>query len=335
MIKLLKRLLALSVILLFIAAAWFIREFTTPQGPGGENISFEIEAGGSVAAIARDLQEQGVIRRAWPLLLAYRLFHGRASLKAGEYVLPRPFSSRDVLLAVIEGRIRLHPLTIPEGLTRMEISRHLADEYGLNTERFLAASSQTDPIRDWDNRAGDLEGYLFPETYHFPKGSSPERIVSAMVRQFRESFIPEWRRRAEELGLSIRDVVILASLIEEETALPAERPMVSAVFHNRLRIGMKLDCDPTIVYALKREGRYTGRLRTRDLRWDTPFNTYLYRGLPPGPITNPGRSSLQAALYPSGDDYLYFVSRNDGSHHFSATYREHRDAVNRYQRSRR
>ncbi len=139
------------------------------------------------------------------------------------------------------------------------------------------------------------------------------------------------RRRSDELGMSVREVVILASLVEKETSIPEERGLVSAVFHNRLNRRMKLDCDPTIIYALKQEGRFTGRLRTKDLKYDTPYNTYLYPGLPPGPICNPGRKAILAALYPAEESYLYFVSKNDGSHHFSKTLKEHLRAVRKYQ----
>jgi UPF0755 protein len=151
-----------------------------------------------------------------------------------------------------------------------------------------------------------------------------------MVAEFREVFDEDRRRRAAELGLSVRDIVTLASLIEEETALPEERPLVSAVFHNRRKIGMKLDCDPTVAYALKRAGRYTGRLLLRDLRFESPYNTYLHAGLPPGPISNPGRESLDAAMRPAAESYLYFVARGDGSHAFSRTLGEHNDAVRRF-----
>ena len=157
-------------------------------------------------------------------------------------------------------------------------------------------------------------------------------MVDAMVDQFISVFDLEWRQRAKNLGFSIREIVILASLIEEETSHPEERTLVSATFHNRLRIGMKLDCDPTIIYALKQDNAYTGRLRYRDLKLDSPYNTYIYPGLPPGPICNPGRESLKAALYPADEDYLYFVSKNDGSHQFSRTFREHQNAVNIYQK---
>jgi UPF0755 protein len=156
-----------------------------------------------------------------------------------------------------------------------------------------------------------------------------------MVSQFKEVFGEEWKRRAQEMELSIREVVILASLVEKETSVAEEKKLVSAVFHNRLQRGMKLDCDPTIIYVLKQEGRFTGRLRYKDLKLDTPYNTYLYRGLPPSPICNPGRASLQAALYPPDEDFLYFVSKNDGSHHFSRTFKEHQRAVLIYQKRRR
>ncbi len=153
-----------------------------------------------------------------------------------------------------------------------------------------------------------------------------------MVSEFKKNFDEIWQSRAREMGMTVREVVILASLIEKETSIPKERKLVSAVFHNRLKRRMKLDCDPTIIYALKQENRFTDRLRTKDLRFDTPYNTYLYPGLPPGPICNPGKESIEAALYPSPEAYLYFVSKNDGSHHFSHTLREHMRAVKKYQK---
>ena len=199
-------------------------------------------------------------------------------------------------------------------------------------DEFASASGQTEWISGWDDAATDMEGYLFPETYHFPKGTPTEKLVEAMVTQFKKTFNENWQRRADELGMTVREVVILASLIEKETSIPEERTLVSAVFHNRLRIGMKLDCDPTIIYALKQQDRFGDRLRTKDLRFDSPYNTYLYPGLPPGPICNPGQGCLEAALYPAASKYLYFVSKNDGSHHFSLTLREHLRAVQKYQK---
>ncbi len=206
------------------------------------------------------------------------------------------------------------PVAVPEGLTGEEIAALLRPGDAEGAAAFRRAFGATDLIADWDPRAKDLEGYLFPNTYHLPRKASEAEIVEAMVAEFREVFDEGRRRRAAELGLSVRDVVTLASLIEEETALPEERPLVSAVFHNRLKIGMKLDCDPTVAYALKRAGRYTGRLLLRDLKFESPYNTYLHAGLPPGPISNPGQASLDAALHPAPENYLYFVARGDGGH---------------------
>ncbi|MCP2604312.1 endolytic transglycosylase MltG [Candidatus Aminicenantes bacterium AC-708-M15] len=199
-------------------------------------------------------------------------------------------------------------------------------------EKFIEASKRTSLIREFDKEAEDLEGYLYPETYHFPKGIDVNKIIETMVSQFKRIFKDEWRKRASELGMSIREIVILASLIEKETSVPEEKPLISAVFHNRLKKGMKLECDPTIIYALKKEGKYENKIRTRDKKFDSPYNTYVYYGLPPGPICNPGKESLKAALFPASVKYLYFVSKNDGTHYFSLSLKEHNRAVRKYQK---
>jgi UPF0755 protein len=253
-------------------------------------------------------------------------------LKAGEYAIAIPDSPKNILQVLSQGSVYLHSITIPEGLIIQEIAELLDSEGFAAKQDFLQDVAETSLISSLDKDAPNLEGYLFPETYRFSKGTSSEEIVAAMVFQFTKVFSQEWIERAAELGMSIRDIVTLASLIEKETSLRKEKKIISAVFHNRLRISMKLDCDPTIIYILKLEGRFKDRLRTRDLKYDSPFNTYLYSGLPPGPIANPGRGSLEAALYPTDEKFLYFVSKNDGSHHFSQTFREHQNAVNKYQR---
>lgn len=212
----------------------------------------------------------------------------------------------------------------------MEIEDVLQAQVPGGAGSFREAFLRTDLISDWDPEARDLEGYLFPDTYRVPRKATAADLVAVMVGQFRKVFDDGLHTRAAKLGLSVRDIVTLASLIEEETSLDTERALVSAVFHNRMRIGMKLDCDPTIIYALKLEGRYMGRLLLRDLKLSSPYNTYLHAGLPPGPISNPGEPSLQAALHPARDKFLYFVSRNDGSHRFSRTLGEHLEAVREY-----
>jgi len=272
------------------------------------------------------------LRKKWSFLWGYRMFFASQSLKAGEYALPVPLSPKQVLELLIAGQVHLHSFTIAEGLTRIETAENLDESGFVDSAKFLEVTADPALISDLDPEAEDLEGYLFPETYRIPKGTSEKTIAAAMTAQFKRVFLEEWQERAEELGMSVREIVILATLIEKETSKPEERAIVSAVFHNRLHIKMKLDCDPTIVYALKQIGQYSGRLRYKDLKYDSPYNTYMYGGLPPGPIANPGGAALEAALHPADVDYFYFVSRNDGSHKFSKTLREHQNAVNKYQR---
>ena len=325
---------ALILAQLPMLAGWVWLYLERRPAPGGEPgaLLFEIEKGRSVGAIAQALRSEGIISKKTLFRLRYEFFYARRSIRAGEYQLPRSGSLRDILETLIKGRVYLHPVTIAEGLTTGEtIEAFLAAGFGPR-EEFLDVSSATDDLAGLDPRATDLEGYLFPETYLLPKGTPPREICRKMTEQFRAVFAEPWRRRASEIGLTVRQTVTLASLIEKETSLPEERRLVSAVFHNRLRVGARLDCDPTIIYVLRVKGAYAGRLHARDLKIDSRYNTYLYPGLPPGPICSPGRESLEAALYPADSDYFYFVSKNDGSHHFSRTLREHALAVARYQK---
>jgi len=310
---------------------WLYLESRPAAGPASAPVVFEVVKGKRVRSIADDLVAARILPKRTPFLLRYQLFFAPHSIKAGEYQLPAPGRAAAVLDVLVKGRIYLHAVTVPEGLTGRETFPVFAAAGFGRDEDFEAAFGLTDDIALWDPRATDLEGYLFPETYHLPKGIAAKDILLAMTGQFKEAFGESGRRRAGELGMTVREVVILASLIEKETGLAEEKKLVSAVFHNRLRLGMKLDCDPTIIYALKLEGPFEGRLRTKDLKFDSPYNTYLHAGLPPGPIANPGRESLEAALRPADADYLYFVSRNDGSHQFSRTLAEHRQAVKKYQ----
>jgi UPF0755 protein len=332
LLRIIKSLLLFTAVGFLFFSAWFSFEFYTPHKEQSGTLFLNVEKGESAATISQNLKDKGIIKRRWAFLVGYKICFPSQSLKAGEYAFMLPASLKEILSILVEGRVRLHPITIPEGLTRSEIAQHLQDFHIVDAEYFLQASEDPSPIMTLDSEADSLEGYLFPETYHFPKGIHAEEIVSSMLFQFRGVFNEEWKRRAEEIGMTIREIVILASLIEKETSLPEERELVSAVFHNRLKKGMKLDCDPTIIYALKQDGMFQGRLRTKDLKFDSPFNTYLNPGLPPGPIANPGRETLRAALYPATEDYLFFVSKNDGSHQFSRTFREHQNAVNTYQR---
>jgi UPF0755 protein len=324
--------LVVVVVIPLLLSAWFSFEFYFAPKTSPKEIFFVVKKGQGVHDIAHNLKEKGVIKNKQAFRLGYNIYYSSKSLKAGEYMFNLPMSPKDILRMLTDGKVYLHSLTIPEGLTRREIARHLESLHFTDEEEFLAASSKTKIISSLDKEAKNLEGYLFPETYHFPKGISAQKIISTLVSQFKDVFSEGWKKRASEIEMTPREVVILASLIEKETFLSEEKKVVSAVFHNRLRIRMKLDCDPTIIYALKEEGSFKGRLLKRHLKLESPYNTYRNRGLPPGPICSPGRGSLEAALYPAQEKYLYFVSKKDGSHHFSSSFRDHQNAVRRYRK---
>jgi UPF0755 protein len=332
-LKVIKRALLALVIFVGIFAAWLSDESDVRSRGTPRKVFVEIERGKGVRPIARLLKEKGIIPKKGPFLLEYQLFFFPRGLKAGEYQFSAPLKITEVLHELIEGRVFLHPLTVPEGLTADEIATIPALLNFGREEDFLGAFGETEDLATWDPKARNLEGYLYPETYHFAKGTTAREIARTMVAQFQYVFGKPWLARANEMGLLPRDVVTLASLIEKETSLPEEKKLVSAVFHNRLRLGMKLDCDPTIIYALKQKKSYQGRLTYKDLKLESPYNTYLHPGLPPGPICNPGKDSLEAALYPAKEDYLYFVSRNDGSHAFSRSFTEHQNAVRKFQKN--
>lgn len=332
--RILKAVLTLAVVAILVAFVWLVRTLYHPVSfPEGRAV-FEVERGTGVATVGEALAERGLIKSKLAFLALYRLFFHPETIKAGEYAVSSPARSKDLLEMLVRGKVLLHSVTIPEGLTALEICplfEHLVAE---GRDDFAASLRDTELVTDLDPEATDLEGYLFPETYLFPRGVSAREAIGTMVGQFRTVMNGLWPARPPNLRLSLRQAVILASLIEKETSIGDEKRLVSAVFHNRLRRGMKLDCDPTIIYALKLAGSYEGRLSKNHLSLDSPYNTYRYAGLPPGPICNPGREALQAALFPAAADYLYFVSRNDGSHEFSRTYSEHLAAVRRYQQGR-
>ncbi len=324
-------LLEIAVVLGLIGSAggvgWFVLESRAPDGAGRGITVFEIEKGQSVRAVAESLKERGLIRKAAPFILRYKLFYKSKNLKAGEYAVSSGGGTKAILEMLLRGKIYLHPVTIPEGLTAVEtFGLFLAGSFGTR-ETFEAAFKNTTGIVLLDPAAPDLEGYLFPETYRLPKGTTAAEILTGMTAQFKDVFGPAERKQAAEIGLSPRQVVTLASLIEKETGRAEEKPLVSAVFHNRLRLGMKLDCDPTVIYALKRDGTFARPLQLRDLSYESPYNTYMVKGLPPGPICNPGRTSLEAALRPAPADFLYFVAKREGGHVFSRTMKEHLAAV--------
>jgi UPF0755 protein len=291
----------------------------------------EIPNGVGSRAIGRRLVAAGVIRDEPTYRIALWQSGAARRLKAGEYRFDRPMTPLEVIDKIARGDVVLLTLTFREGLTVQEMAR-VFERGGVGTaSEFARAARDVSGIADLDPAARDLEGYLFPDTYSFPRKTDASRVVRAMVDRFRQMLTPEVKAAAEGRGLSVRQLVTLASIVEKETGRPDERPMVAAVYANRLKIGMALQCDPTVIYALQRAGQYTGNLRREDLMLESPYNTYRYPGLPPGPIAAPGKGSLEAAARPADADYLYFVSRNDGSHEFARTLDEHNRNVQKYQ----
>ncbi|MCP2604621.1 endolytic transglycosylase MltG [Candidatus Aminicenantes bacterium AH-873-B07] len=331
--KIFKLIILFAILLILFFIIWFYLGYYFPYKGENKSKIIEIKKGLHVKAIAEELRKEKIIRNSRAFLIGYKIFFKNKSLKAGEYLFSFPISSHQVLDKLIKGEILLHLITIPEGLIIEEIAAIYEKKIGILKQEFIKATKNTNLIKEIDSKAKDLEGYLFPETYHFPRKISANKIVETMILQFKKIFNNEWKKRALDLGMSIREVVILASLIEKETSIKEEKPLISAVFHNRLARGMKLECDPTIIYALKKEGKYKNKIRTKDKSFDSPYNTYVYYGLPPGPICNPGKDSLKAALFPAPVKYLYFVSKNDGTHYFSFNLKEHNKAVQKYQKT--
>ncbi|MDX2445658.1 MAG: endolytic transglycosylase MltG [Desulfobacterales bacterium] len=278
--------------------------------------------------IASQLEGAGIIKDSLRFKLFARFKGYDKRIKAGEYRLSNALSPKQVLEIMVSGKVALYRITIPEGYNLAQIAG-IVSEMGF-TEEPVFIQSATDPeiVNALGVNAGSLEGYLFPDTYYFPKGLPLNEILGIMVNRFREIFSAEWQERARQMDMSVHQVVTLASIIEKETGAAFERPLIASVFHNRLAKGMRLSSDPTVIYGIK---DFNGNLTRKHLTTQTPYNTYLNKGLPPGPIANPGLASLEAALYPAETDFFYFVSKKDSTHQFSTTFKEHNQAVRKYQ----
>lgn len=333
---------ALTAALLVAVALYFGARVTTGvvmaaldtpfDGNAGVPVVTVIEAGASAAEVAALLQEKGVIRSARSLRWWLRLSGTAGGVHTGHYRFQGPATLRQVSEAITRGRVLLEMVTVREGATRWQVVEALsAAGFGTYGEAW-EATGDVSLIADLDAEATDLEGYLFPDTYSAPHDTRAEDLVHMMVAQFRAVWTDERARRAEEAEFTVRELITIASLVEAETGLASERPLVAGVYHNRLRQRMLLQCDPTLLYALYLDGRRDRNIRRADFDNPSPYNTYRMSGLPPGPIGNPGKASIDAALQPAATEYVYFVGRNDGSHAFSRTLSEHNANVNRYQR---
>ena len=295
-----------------------------------QDMIVRIPKGAGLKDISSKLEQSAVIKND-KLFILYVMSEGRQNdLKAGEYKFDKGSTMSEVVSKIVAGDVLLYRVTIPEGLTVKEIAELLGKNGVVDEQEFILEIQNKELLRELLGKdAISFEGYLFPETYSYSRVPSSQELIRLMVNRFKTVYEPLKDLR-DKVNLTDKEVLTLASIIEKETGAAFERPMISAVFHNRLRIGMKLDSDPTVIYGMGE--RYAGNLRRRDLREVTEYNTYVIKGLPPGPIANPGKASILASLNPADVNYLYFVSKGDGTHHFSPNYREHQRAVFKYQR---
>lgn len=323
-------LLAIFIVVMLTATAsaiWVYRDLHTPIRHGKHGQYVEIPRGSSPAMVVNKLADEGIIKHKWPLTFYLKLTTGGSQIKAGEYDFPSPISPLGVFARLREGEQRLLRITVVEGWTRWDIANAMSRIPELqvaDSHDALELMDNVSLINDLDPKATNLEGYLFPDTYDFPPDTKPAALIAIMVKRFRKEWKPEWSERARQLNLSPREVVTTASLIETEAKLNEDRPLIASVIYNRLRKDMALAVDSTIIYASKLEGKWRndGKVYKSDVERRSPYNTRLHAGLPPGPVASPGRSSLEAALYPAETDYLYYVrepSRNDGKHNFYAS----------------
>ncbi len=304
------------VLLIWIIAGFFYYQISHPAGESTQAIAISIPPGATLKQISSELESHNLIRNASAFRLLANIRKKQIHIQVGEYELNQSMLPMDILKTITSGKTVLHPVTIPEGYRITEIAELLAGKISINKEEFIKETRNKGLIKTLNITSDSLEGYLFPETYHFSKHTSEQKIVRNILDQIQKS------------DMSLHEVITLASLIEKETGMNDERKHISSVFHNRLRRNMRLQTDPTVIYAIE---EFDGNIRKKDLDIDSPYNTYRYKGLPPGPIANPGIKSIVAALNPIRSNHLYFVSRKDGSHHFSSNLREHNRAVQKYQ----
>ncbi len=325
------RVVLLAAALLLVAIVAFFRyrlEHPPAAPPGAETIVVDIPPGTSTAEIFRLLKAAGVVEDARLAEVYYRLHRRRTPLQAGEYQFRRPMPIDEIINRMGRGDVVRHTVVVPEGLTAQETFALFWKQGIGGPDGFRAALAETELVPGLTPGVTDLEGFLFPDTYAVTRSTSAGQIVDRMVANFREHFTPALQRRAAGLGLSVRQAVTLASIVQKETSIRDEAPLIAGVYWNRLKRGMRLQADPTVISALKRDGRWTGTLYRSDYDYESPYNTYRSDGLPPGPICNPGMDALKAALTPARTSFIYFVADPaTGRHNFSTTYEEHLVAI--------
>lgn len=331
-----KRTIALAVCLLTLvlalAAAGTRALLQAPREPGVEVQTFNVARGAGLARISAELEAAGLVRSAVATQWLGRIKTPPTRLYVGEYELSPSWTSAEILHHLSSGQVKTYPVVIPEGLRATEIAARLEAAGLADPTAFMLAVHDSEFAHSLGVEGDTLEGYLFPDTYRFPHNFSERDVAKRLVDRF-HSVWATIEPKARESGMSMKEVVSLASIVEKETAAAEERPVIAAVFLNRLNKHMRLETDPTVIYGI---ANFDGNLKKRHLTdRSNPYNTYRHMGLPPGPIANPGEDALLAVVEPDENEYLYFVSRNDGTHKFSRSYREHVNAVNRYQKRRR
>ena len=323
------------LLVLVLASAWLVGDMLhfirTPASSEPVEVVIEVPVGMSVPALSELLHEQGLVHSAGKFRWLVRFKGAARQIKAGEYQLSTGLRPGELLNKITRGEVRLHQITFPEGYTLKQMAELLEASKLVNAERFIAAATDPPFVRSLGIPAASLEGYLFPDTYRFARGLPVETVLRSFVTMFNQHFGPVQEEQARKLGFTRHQVVILASVVEKETAAAEERPLIAGVFLNRLRRRIRLQSDPTVIYGLR---NFDGNLTRAHLQKDTPYNTYTRRGLPIGPICNPGAASIQAVLNPTSTPYLYFVAKKDGTHHFSTNLVEHNAAVLRHQKRR-
>lgn len=318
------------VLIFLLSVTGYSSFFTTVSNDNVDGREFNVPEGVTLRWIANNLEEQGFIRSSTLFLIAGKFMVSEKEIMAGEYVFPPNINLFDILLFFKYGKVNYRKIMVQPGYSIEKIASLLESEGLIEAGKFKELTRDRELIDLTAVDAPDLEGFLYPDTYYFFKGSNPKKMVKKMVLRYKEAFTPDLEERALKLKMSVKDVITLASLIEKEAVSDGDRPLISAVFHNRLKKNMPLQSDPTVIYALG--SGFDGDLKREHLSFKSSYNTYVKRGLPPGPIGSPGVASIRAALYPANVDYIYFVSKNDGTHQFSKTLAEHNRAVDVYQK---
>ena len=330
-----KKIFILCILVLIFGVStvvWYTQRFLVTPGPALQRpVVVLVPKGTSLRMISRTLAEEGLVTNATLFSWWAQWIGADRKIKTGEYEFTEALTPRELLQRLLVGQGLRIVITIPEGFTFRQIVTLLTEKGLGSPASFLCLNTDAQFLEKWGLPAQGLEGYLFPDTYYFSPFASAEEVLSQMVARLYQVFSPEMYRQADTADFSVHQIVTLASLIEKETGAAPERPLVSAVLHNRLKRGMLLQCDPTVIYGIE---DFDGNLTRQHLRTSTPYNTYIVPGLPPGPIANPGLQSLLAAIQPAKEDYLYFVAKGDGSHQFSYDIAAHNRAVQQYQKRR-